>query len=226
MKKLVAYVRSGSGLKVTAQRRDVENFCRENDYESAGEDLELATAIEHARSLPALLLIPRLYPLSRDPDVIAALLAGGVDFRAVDLPDANRTWLRAHKPVAEQEAEAHSQLIKVALATAPPKKDDAKREDVKRRGFPAAALQKSVETRRALRDRMMVAVAGKIVTLRARGLNFGAIAHELNDDGHRTVTKKPWRARSVEHVAKRIGGATRVPFRRRSWRELRRLHVS
>jgi hypothetical protein len=216
MKKLVAHIRLGSGLEVTAQRRDVEKFCRENDYESAGEDLELAAAIEHARSLPALLLIPRLYPLSRDPDVIAALLDGAIDFRAIDLPDADRIWLQAHKPVAEQEVKAHSQLIKVSLATAAPKKDD-----VKRNSFSAAARQKSAKKRRTLRDRTIAAVAGRIVELRARGLDFGAIAIGLNDDGHRTVTDKPWRARSVEYVAKRIGGATAVPFRRRPRRDIR-----
>lgn len=215
MKKLVAYIRFGSGLSVMAQHRDVEKFCSENGYESADE-FTLAAAIERARSLPALLLIPRLYPLSRDPEVIAALLGGSIHFRAIDLPDANRTWLRAHKPVAEQEAKAHSELIKVSLATAPPKKGD-----VKRKGFSAAALRKSLEKRRALRERAIGAVASEIVTLRARGLDFGAIAIELNDNGHRTVTDRPWRARSVERVAKRIGGPTAVPFRRRRRRDIR-----
>ena len=216
----MAYVRIGKGLRVTDQHADVEIFCRENGYELARKDLELAAAIEHARSLPALLLIPRLYPLSRDPAIIEALLDGGIEVRAIDLPDANRTWLQAHKPVAEQEAKAHSDLIKVSLKLARINPAVKLGNPATRNGFPAAALQKSAQQRRTLRDRTIAAVAGRIVELRARGINFGIIAHALNDDGLRTVTGKAWRARSVEYVTKRIGGASAVRLRRRRRRDL------
>jgi hypothetical protein len=222
MKKLVAYVRFGKGLKLTDQHDDVAIFCREKGYESAGEHRELMAAIKQAHSLPALLLIPRLYPLSRDPHVIAALLEGGVQFQAIDLPDANRRWLRAHKPVAEQEAKAHSELVKVALKIVRIDPDiKLGNPKTRKNGFPDAALQKSAQKRRTLSDRTIAAVAGKIVTLRARRLNFGEIANLLNNDGHRTATDKPWKARSVERAAKRIGGATAVRIKRRRLRDIR-----
>ncbi|MFY9718984.1 MAG: recombinase family protein [Candidatus Cybelea sp.] len=225
MKTLVAYVRFGRGLQIEAQHADVEKFCRENGYKMAAEHADLALAIYRARQLRALLLIARLYPPSRDPAIIATLLeADGIEFRALDLPDANRLWLQAHKPVAEQEAKAHSDLIKESLRIAGMLGDVELGNPATRQGFPADALQKSAETRRTLRDRAMAAVAGKIVTLRAKGLDFGSIASALNGDGLRTVTDKRWRARSVEYVAKRIGGGTAVRIRRRNRREIRGGH--
>ena len=224
MKTLVAYVRFGRGLQIAAQRADVRRFCRENGYETAAEHADLALAIYWARQLRALLLIARLYPLSRDPAIIATLLEAGIEFRALDLPDANPLWLQAHKPVAEQEAKAHSDLIKESLRIAGMLGDVELGNPTTRERFPADALQKSAETRRTLRDRAIAAVAGKIVALRAKGLDFGSIASALNGDGLRTVTDKRWRARSVEYVAKRIGGGTAARIRRRRRREIQRGH--
>ena len=71
-----------------------------------------------ARRYGAKLIISRLDRLSRDPVFLLSLRDAGVDFTAVDMPNANRMTVGIMALVAEQERDATSQRTKAALAAA------------------------------------------------------------------------------------------------------------
>src|SRR3954447_8601177 len=70
------------------------------------------------RRFGANLIISRLDRLSRDPVFLLSLRDSGIDFTAVDMPDANRLTVGIMALVAEQEREAISTRTKAALAAA------------------------------------------------------------------------------------------------------------
>ena len=67
---------------------------------------ELARVLEECRRYGARLVISRLDRLSRDPVFLLSLRDAGIDFVAVDLPNANRMTVGVMALVAEQEREA------------------------------------------------------------------------------------------------------------------------
>ena len=75
-------------------------------------------ALEACRRYGAKLIICRLDRLSRDPVFLLSLRDAGIDFIAVDMPNANRMTVGVMALVAEQEREAISQRTKAALAAA------------------------------------------------------------------------------------------------------------
>ena len=78
----------------------------------------LAQALEACRRYGAKLIICRLDRLSRDPVFLLSLRDAGIDFIAVDMPNANRMTVGVMALVAEQEREAISPRTKAALAAA------------------------------------------------------------------------------------------------------------
>jgi hypothetical protein len=76
------------------------------------------TALDACRRYGAKLIISRLDRLSRDPVFLLSLRDAGIDFVAVDMPNANRMTVGIMALVAEQEREAISTRTKAALAAA------------------------------------------------------------------------------------------------------------
>jgi DNA invertase Pin-like site-specific DNA recombinase len=119
-----------SGLGLEAQRAAVETYLNGGNWEIVEEIVEIESGKSHrnrpelARSLDACrrygarLVISRLDRLSRDPVFLLSLRDAGIDFVAVDLPQANRLTVGIMALVAEQEREAISQRTKAALAAA------------------------------------------------------------------------------------------------------------
>ena len=68
----------------------------------------LTKALEACRRYGAKLIISRLDRLSRDPVFLLSLRDAGIDFVAVDMPNANRMTVGVMALVAEQEREAIS----------------------------------------------------------------------------------------------------------------------
>ena len=79
---------------------------------------ELARALDACRRYGAKLIISRLDRLSRGPVFLLSLRDAGIDFVAVDMPNANRMTVGVMALVAEQEREATSTRTKAALAAA------------------------------------------------------------------------------------------------------------
>lgn len=106
MKPAIAYYRAStkrqgqSGLGIDAQQKSVEEFVRANGYELLGDYIEIKTgkrneryglnaALSECKRNGATLLIAKLDRLSRRVAFIATRMESNVDFKVVDLPDAD-----------------------------------------------------------------------------------------------------------------------------------------
>lgn len=102
---------NGNGDKLIAEYTEVESGKR-NDRP------QLAEALKLCRKEKAKLVIAKLDRLARNVAFISNLMESGVDFVAVDMPDANRLTVHILAAVAEHERDMISQRTKDALAEA------------------------------------------------------------------------------------------------------------
>src|SRR6202162_6367498 len=133
--KFVSYLRVSTarqdarGLGLEAQRAAVAGYLNGGDWTLVQEVLEvesgkrndrpsLALALRFCRKHRAALVIAKLDRLARNVAFISNLMESGVEFVAVDMPQANRFVVHILAAVAEQEAEAISKRTKAALAAA------------------------------------------------------------------------------------------------------------
>jgi DNA invertase Pin-like site-specific DNA recombinase len=126
----VSTVRQGaSGLGLEAQRAAVASYLNGGDWKLIEEVVEvesgkrndrpaLAKALRLCRKHRATLVIAKLDRLARNVAFISNLMESGVEFVAVDMPQANRFVVHILAAVAEQEAEAISKRTKAALQAA------------------------------------------------------------------------------------------------------------
>jgi DNA invertase Pin-like site-specific DNA recombinase len=224
------------GLGMQAQVDAVEAFVRFHDgricakfeeTESGKRDdrPELAKALARTRALKATLLIAKLDRLSRDTLFLLTLQKAGVDFVAVDMPDANNFTIGIMALMAQHEREAISSRTKAALEVAREKvaitgqiSGLIKRPEVKRLGNPKGAPHWQGE--RAWRKAAQVAaIKAKSEKAVKRALDLAPILKELeaeriisanakaaalNERHVPTALGKRWTARSVINVQERI----------------------
>jgi len=126
----VSTTRQGqSGLGLEAQRRTVQEFVvgraghivsdfTEVESGRRNERAELAAALAACRLHKATLVIAKLDRLARNVAFVSALMEAGVEFIAVDFPQANRLTIHILAAVAEHEAELISARTKAALLAA------------------------------------------------------------------------------------------------------------
>ena len=130
---LVAYYRVSterqgqSGLGLDAQRSAVEAYVGDRnlldefmEVENGRKDNrpQLAAALTLCRQKKAVLVIAKLDRLAPSVAFISNLMESGVEFVAVDMPQANRLTLHILAAVAEHEREMISQRARVALQAA------------------------------------------------------------------------------------------------------------
>ncbi len=203
--RLVAYYRVStdrqgrSGLGLDAQRSAVAAFvtgrgelaAEFTEVESGRRDdrPELRRALELCRERRATLVIAKLDRLARSVSFIANLMDGGVEFVAVDMPQANRLTLHILAAVAEHERETISQRTRAALAA-------AKARGV-RLGNPRPDLGKARARASANAGRFRETVAPLVRRLRGEGLSLRRVAAELNARGIHTARGGRWQAASV-----------------------------
>lgn len=133
--KFVSYLRVStqrqgkSGLGLEAQREAVANYLNGGRWTLVAELVEiesgkrkdrpkLAEALSLCRAHKATLIIAKLDRLARNVNFISNLMEAGVEFVAVDLPQANRLTVHIMAAMAEYEASAISARTKAALAAA------------------------------------------------------------------------------------------------------------
>lgn len=133
--RFVAYYRvstarqGSSGLGLEAQRESVSNFLGDDGDKLIAEFTEvesgkrnnrpeLSKALDACRLHKATLVIAKLDRLARNVAFTSNLMESGVEFVAVDFPQANRLTIHILAAVAEHEAEAISIRTKAALAAA------------------------------------------------------------------------------------------------------------
>ncbi len=226
--KFISYLRVStakqgeSGLGLEAQRAAVETWLNGGNWQVVEEIVEiesgrshrnrpgLARACEAARRYGAKLIISRLDRLSRDPVFLLSLRDAGVDFVAVDMPNANRLTVGIMALVAEQVREAISTRTKAALAAAKARgtKLGGYREAA---GFhdkvaAAAAAQKAGAAVRDQADAFARLVQPALEKL--ADLSANKAAQELNRLGVQTARGGKWTHTAVLNARKRLERAS------------------
>src|SRR3954471_2074689 len=133
--KFVAYYRVSterqgrSGLGLEAQQEAVRAYLNGGSWRLVAEVIEvesgkradrpkLAEALRLCRMHGGMLIIAKLDRLARNVAFVSNLMESGVEFTAVDFPQANRLTVHILAAVAEHEAQMISTRTKAALAAA------------------------------------------------------------------------------------------------------------
>jgi DNA invertase Pin-like site-specific DNA recombinase len=167
-----------SGLGLEAQREAVTCYLNGGAWTLIAEVVEvesgkrndrpkLAEAIRLCRLHGATLVVAKLDRLARNVAFVSALMESGIDFVAVDFPQANRLTIHIIAAVAEHEAAMISQRTKAALQA-------AKARGKKLGGFRGAVITE--EARRASRE----AAQAKA---RARAADLMPVIEEIRECG-------------------------------------------
>lgn len=233
--KFVAYFRVSterqgrSGLGLDAQREAITRHLNGGRWSLVAEVVEiesgkrndrpkLAEALRLCRLHGATLIIAKLDRLARNVAFISNLMEAGVDFTAVDFPQANRLTVHILAAVAEHEAKMISDRTRAALAAkrdrfaalTPEEKAElavaGKRtrlggDGAKLREVHAVGHAASIKVRAARAARRASDLAPTITELQAAGLSMRAIAAELNARGIETSrTGATWSGKQVSRV--------------------------
>jgi len=147
-------------------------------------------------------VIAKLDRPSRDAHFLLGLEKAGVEFVAVDMPNANRLTVRLMAVIAQEEREMISDRTKAALAAAKARGVKLggirpKHKNVDGQLGTAALVQAS--------DDFAACVGPVIAELRSAGLSPRQIVAELDRRGIRTVRGGAWTAATVRNVLQRIG---------------------
>ena len=185
-----------SGLGLEAQQQAVNAFLhgheefileRFTEIESGRKNdrPQLAAALEACRRHKAALLIAKLDRLAHNVYFISGLMESGVEFVAVDMPEANRLTSHILAAVAEHEREMISQRTKVALQAA--KARGAKLDSPQPKK--GAAIRSQVLQTKAYR--FAANVLPIIRELQAHGITgYKALARALNMRGIHTANQR------------------------------------
>jgi DNA invertase Pin-like site-specific DNA recombinase len=217
--KFVAYYRVStqrqgrSGLGLEAQQTAVRDHLNGGDWRLVAEVTEvesgkrsdrpkLAEALKLCRLHGATLIIAKLDRLARNVAFISNLMESGMEFHAVDFPQANRLTVHILAAVAEHEAKVISERTKAALAA-------AKRRGIKLGGYRGTTMTKAMRkaASEAITKRAKARAADlspTITELQAAGAtSLRAIAAGLNDRGIPTARGGAWSAAQVMRVMAR-----------------------
>lgn len=228
MNKAVSYrrvstqIQSVSGLGLDGQKNAIDGYCAANGLEIVREFVEiesgkndarpeLAKALAFARRAKAVLIVAKLDRLARSVAFVDGVMKSGVDFRAVDVPSANRMVLHILAAVAEAEAVAIAERTRAALKVA---KDRGVLLGSHREGHPKLSVEALANGRargsasvRAKAVRGLADLLPEILGMRKLGFSLRAIADALNADGQQTAGGASWRPTQVARVLARVSSA-------------------
>ncbi len=221
MSKFVSYLRVStakqgvSGLGLEAQRAAVAVHLKavsgklvdevvEIESGTKSDRSQLAHALRLCRIHGAILLIAKLDRLARNVAFLSNLMEAGVQFTAVDMPEADRTQLQMMMVFAEHEARMISTRTKAALAAA-----KARGTKLGRRGTTIEELRAMAAKGTKVASEMRSAKAAKrrddllpvIEDVRQNGAEtLREIAAVLNERGIPTARGGLWSAVQVLRV--------------------------
>jgi DNA invertase Pin-like site-specific DNA recombinase len=167
---------------------------------------ELASALALCRIHNATLIIAKLDRLARNVNFISNLMESGVEFVAVDFPQANRLTVHILAAVAEHEAEMVSARTRAALAA-------AKARGVKLGGnrgkltpqLAVSAAKASALVRKAKAQKRNTDLLPVIEAARVTGMcTLRAIAAFLNEQSIPAPRSGRWCANSVRRVTQSV----------------------
>jgi DNA invertase Pin-like site-specific DNA recombinase len=212
----VSTIRQGiSGLGLEAQREAVASYLNGGKWSLVQEVVEvesgkrndrpaIAEALRLCRLHRATLIIAKLDRLARNVHFISSLMESGVEFIAVDFPQANRLTVHILAAVAEHEASMISARTKAALGAAKARgvKLGGQRgsldrmQEMARRGNGASAA-----VRRAASDKRNEDLLPVIEDIRAAGaFTAQQIAGGLNERGITAARGGTWSAVQVRRI--------------------------
>jgi DNA invertase Pin-like site-specific DNA recombinase len=217
--KFIAYYRvstakqGASGLGLEAQQEAVRTYLNGGKWQLIAELTEvesgknadrpkLLEALRLCRTRKAMLVIAKLDRLARNVSFISNLMDAGVEFTAVDFPQANRLTVHILAAVAEHEAAMISARTKAALQA-------AKARGVKLGGDRAGILASlgpkgraaSAEVRRAKAQKRASDILPVIEAAKAAGaISLREVAGYLNQRGETAPRGGEWTAVQVSRV--------------------------
>ena len=210
----VSTARQGrSGLGLDAQREAVRQFAAQSGGVLVGDFTEvesgkqsnrqtLQAALRACRIHHARLLIAKLDRLARNVLFVSALMESGVEFTAVDFPQANRLTIHILAAVAEHEARAISERTKAALAAA--RSRGTALGGYRGGSVSDAARARSIQTRRKAADEFGADIMELISAIRRDGTTgLRPIARELQQRSIPTRRGGQWTASKVKAVLER-----------------------
>lgn len=193
-----------SGLGLEAQQISVNQFVARTGGELLEEYVEvesgrksdrpqLKAAIAKAKKLGAVLLIAKLDRLARRVHFISGLMETGVQFRAADMPNADRFSLHIYAAMAEEEARRIGERTRSALQVA------------KARGVKlGTSCRKLADANKSNALQHATEVGPVIAALKQQGLSVRAIAARLNSDNVPAYSGGEWHPTAVQRVWSRF----------------------
>lgn len=195
-----------SGLGLIAQRTAVEAYIGSATLTAEHTEIEsgrkndrpqLAQALKTCKQTGATLVIAKLDRLARNVHFISGLLESGVKFVAVDMPEADRTFLQMAAVFAEWEARKISERTKAALKAA--------KERGVRLGspMPQAGSSKGIEAIKSKAQQYSERVAPIVADIIAKtgSSNLRDIAQALEARGVKTARgNTAWHASQVSNL--------------------------
>lgn len=197
-----------SGLGLEAQQSAVKKFVGVNPLLSEFVEIESGTkadrpqlrkALAMAKSHKAILVIAKLDRLARNVHFISGLLESGVQFIAVDMPEADRTFLQMAAVFAEWEARKISERTKAALQAA------------KDRGITLGsprienALTASIARNNAMFNDWLQANKKKVMRYGMADGTLRQVADDLMSNGVPTISgNRTWTPQQVKNLRRRI----------------------
>lgn len=212
--KYIAYYRVStqkqgiSGLGLEAQKSAVTNYLKGSDCALIGEFEEVETgkgsnalnkrpqlraALAAAKKAKATLVIAKLDRLARNVHFISGLLETGVEFIAVDMPNANKTMLQIFASMAEWERDAISARTKAAY--------DAKKARYTTLGVEFKCnLANNIKERKDAASAFAESIRVNIEGFTLRGLSQRSMVVELNQAEINTSKGGKWSLIQLQRV--------------------------
>jgi DNA invertase Pin-like site-specific DNA recombinase len=226
-KSCVAYYRVStrkqerSGLGLEAQQSAVRNHLDKTNRKLIAELTEIESgknpdrpklleALKLCRLTRSKLIVARLDRLARNVAFVSRLMETGVDFEAVDFPQANRLTVHILAAVAEYEARLISERIKAGLAAAKARGVKFGRRSPSPGHLPGLEKGRRVQMeKRAARAADLAPVIAEIQT--AGFVSIRAVARQLDLRGIRPLRADRWgRGSSVGKLLSRLSMARSV----------------
>jgi len=204
-----------SGLGLDAQQEAVRGYLNGGNWKLVAEVIEvesgknsgrpkLAEALRLCKLHKATLIIAKLDRLARNVAFVSSLMESGVEFTAVDFPQANRLTIHILAAVAEHEAKMISERTRAALAAA--KARGKKLGGFRGHRFTPEQHKAAAEARNASAAGRAAELAPLIAELKASGVtSLGGIARALTERGVPTARgSSVWSLVQVQRVLARL----------------------
>jgi DNA invertase Pin-like site-specific DNA recombinase len=157
---------------------------------------ELRAALALCKKERAVLLIAKLDRLARNVHFVTGLIETGVDFIAVDMPNANKVMIQMHAVMSEYERDQISARTKAALAAA------KARGIVLGRAGPSN-LRRNIDERRRAAEHCAVRLLPLLDSM--VGLSQREKASRLNALGVPAPRGGQWHQGQVSRIQRRLG---------------------